>query len=101
MGHSHQPVPERHHNVRQFNLPGVDKVKGHGARRAGSDGESLGQEPRRHPHDPRVRRDALERRQVEDRVGDAQHRNADGSYVAPDAGVAASVAACTRAPSST
>ena len=93
MGHSHQPFPNAASTVRQFSLPGVDKAKGtvHGvpAVMASLWGKHLG-----------VIRLALVwdgSRWTVDKTKTAVElratRNADGSYVPPDAAVAASVAA--------
>lgn len=93
MGHSHQPFPNPASRVRQFDLPGVDKVKGrvNGVPAVMADfwGKHLG-----------VIRMSLvwdgTRWQVDQPATTVEvrsTRNKDGSYVAPDAAVAAAVAA--------
>ena len=93
MGHSHQQFPNAASTVRQFNLPGVDKVKGtvHGvpATMAYYWGKNLG-----------VIRMSLAwdgTRWTVDKsktsVDLRSPRNADGSYVAPDPAVTALVSA--------
>lgn len=96
MGHSHQIFPNSASTVRQFNLPGVDKVKGtvHGvpAVMANLWGKNLGVIRMSLVYDG-TRWNVDKSKTVVEMRGT---RNADGSYVAPDASVGAIVAAAHR-----
>jgi 2',3'-cyclic-nucleotide 2'-phosphodiesterase / 3'-nucleotidase len=92
MGHSHQPFPNAASTVRQFNLPGVDKVKGtvHGvpATMANFWGKHLGVIRMGLVWDGSRWTVDKSRTVVELK----STRNADGSYVASDPSIAAMVA---------